>query len=332
MTGSTVLVTLTYGDRLQYLEELLARAFREPEITRAIVVSNASVAELDQLFRLWPNRVQVIELDSNTGSANGYAVGIEAALNTGCDFIWLMDDDNAPTPGSFPLLKQRLIDCALRHGADNTAVLGFRPTHQADVASGVPTRFIAPPRSSYFGFHVRQLPYKLWRRTPGGRPKPRPVQPLLELPFAYYGGLLGHADLFRRIGLPRRDLVLYADDTEYTFRIGALGGHLYLVPEAGLDDLENSWNIKARTSNIYETYLLGSSDLRAYDAARNQAWVDKNLWVTSPLMYRFNRWVFIRLLHFFARRHQRESRLALLLQAIRDGEAGALGMNRTYPL
>ena len=332
MNGSTVLVTLTYGDRLQYLEELLARAFREPEISRAIVVSNASVAELDQLFMLWPNRVQVIELDSNTGSANGYAVGIEAALSTGCDFIWLMDDDNAPTPGSFPLLKQRLIDCALRHGADNTAVLGFRPTHQADVASGVPTRFIAPPRSSYFGFHVRQLPYKLWRRTPWGKPKPRPAQPLLELPFAYYGGLLGHADLFRRIGLPRRDLVLYADDTEYTFRIGALGGHLYLVPEAGLDDLENSWNIKARTSNIYETYLLGSSDLRAYYAARNQAWFDKNLWVTSPLMYRFNRWVFIRLLHFFARRHGRSSRLALLLQAIRDGEAGALGMNRAYPL
>jgi GT2 family glycosyltransferase len=332
MNGSTVLVTLTYGDRLEYLEELLARAFREKDITRAIVVSNASVAELDQLFMLWPNRVQVIELDSNTGSANGYAVGIDAALKTGCDFIWLMDDDNAPTPGSFPLLKQRLIDCALRHGADNTAVLGFRPTHQADVASGVPTRFIAPPRSSYFGFHVRQLPYKLWRRTPWGKPKPRPAQPLLELPFAYYGGLLGHADLFRRIGLPRRDLVLYADDTEYTFRIGALGGHLYLVPEAGLDDLENSWNIKARTSNIYETYLLGSSDLRAYYAARNQAWFDKNLWVTSPLMYRFNRWLFIRLLHFFARRHQRESRLALLLQAIRDGEAGALGMNRAYPL
>jgi GT2 family glycosyltransferase len=332
MNGSTVLVTLTYGDRLEYLQELLARAFREKDISRAIVVSNASVAELDQLFMLWPNRVQVIELDSNTGSANGYAVGIEAALNSGCDFIWLMDDDNAPTPGSFPLLKQRLIDCALRHGTDNTAVLGFRPTHQADVASGVPTRFIAPPRSSYFGFHVRQLPYKLWRRTPWGKPKPRPAQPLLELPFAYYGGLLGHADLFRRIGLPRRDLVLYADDTEYTFRIGALGGHLYLVPEAGLDDLENSWNIKARTSNIYETYLLGSSDLRAYYAARNQAWFDKNLWVTSPLMYRFNRWVFIRLLHFFARRHQRESRLALLLQAIRDGEAGSLGMNRAYPL
>lgn len=332
MNGSTVLVTLTYGDRLEYLEELLARAFREKDITRAIVVSNASVAELDQLFMLWPNRVQVIELDSNTGSANGYAVGIEAALKSGCDFIWLMDDDNAPTPGSFPLLKQCLVDCALRHGTDNTAVLGFRPTHQADVASGVPTRFITPPRSSYFGFHVRQLPYKLWRRTPWGKPKPRPAQPLLELPFAYYGGLLGHADLFRRIGLPRRDLVLYADDTEYTFRIGNLGGHLYLVPEAGLDDLENSWNIKARTSNIYETYLLGSSDLRAYYAARNQAWFDKNLWVTSPLMYRFNRWVFIRLLHFFARRHQRESRLALLLQAIRDGEAGALGMNRAYPL
>lgn len=332
MTASTVLVTLTYGDRLEYLEELLARAFREKDIARAIVVSNASVAELDQLFMLWPNRVQVIELDSNTGSANGYYVGIEAALKTGCEYIWLMDDDNAPTPGAFPLLKQRLLDCIQRHGEDRTAVLGFRPEHQADVAAGVPTRFITPPRSSYFGFHVHQLPYKLWRRTPWGKPKQRAVEPLLELPFAYYGGLLAHRRLIERIGLPRRELVLYADDTEYTFRISAAGGHLYLVPEAGLDDLESSWNVKRRTSNIYETYLLGSSDLRAYYAARNQAWFDKNLWVRSPLMYRFNRWVFLRLLHFFARRHGREGRLELLLRAIRDGEAGALGMSRVHPL
>jgi len=332
MNGSTVLVTLTYGDRLEYLEELLARALREPDIARAIVVSNASVAELDRLFKLWPNRVQVIELSSNTGSANGYCVGIAAALKTSCEYIWLMDDDNAPTPGAFPLLKQRLLDCMQRHGADQTAVLGFRPEHQADVVAGVPKRFIAPPRSSYFGFHVHQLPYKLWRRTPWGRPHPRPVEPLLELPFAYYGGLLAHRRLIERIGLPRRELVLYADDTEYTFRISAGGGHLYLVPGAGLDDLERSWNLKQRTSNIYETYLLGNSDLRAYYAARNQAWFDKNLWVTSPLMYRFNRWVFLRLLHFFAHRHGREGRLQLLLRAIRDGEAGALGMSRTYPL
>ncbi|EGH33940.1 glycosyl transferase family protein, partial [Pseudomonas syringae pv. japonica str. M301072] len=60
-----------------------------------------------------------------------------------------------------------------------------------------------------------------------------------------------------------------------------------------LDDLEDSWNIKARTRNVYESYLLGGSDLRAYYAARNQAWFDKHVWAASTLSYRLNRRVFL---------------------------------------
>ena len=66
--------------------------------------------------------------------------------------------------------------------------------------------------------------------------------------------MLAHRSLYQAIGLPLRELVLYADDTEYTRRITAMGGRLRLVTDALIDELELSWNIKAHTRNIYEAF------------------------------------------------------------------------------
>lgn len=331
MNANTTLVTVTYGDRLGYLQQLVERSLLFPQIARIIIVSNASSAPLEQLCQRWPDQVRVIRLAHNTGSANGYAVAIEAALEEGADYIWMMDDDNAPTPAAVEILHRELRTLTARHGSAHAAVLGFRATQQADVASGVPERFVTNPRSSYFGFHVRQLPYKVWRRLPWG--KPRGLPPMsIGLPYAPYGGMLAHHSLYRRIGVPRRDLVLYADDTEYTRRITADGGELRLYTEAVIEELEQSWNIKARTSNVYETYLLGDSEFRAYYAARNQAWFDRHVWSASPLMYRINRGVFLALLRLFALRRHASERLALLRRAMQEGEQGTLGMNERFPL
>lgn len=333
MPSLTTLVTLTYGDRFNYLHTLVSRSLESPLIDRVIVVSNASVAPLETLRSTWPDRVEVIYLDHNCGSAKGYSVGIKAALDAGAEYIWLMDDDNAPTINAIATLHQRLAQREQLDGHDKAAVLGFRPTHQADIAAGVPQRFAIQRRSSFFGFHVAQLPYKIWRRLPWGKPqRGQPPSDMVQLPFATYGGLLAHRSLYQRIGLPLDALMLYADDSEYTWRITAGGGRIFLVTEALLDDLEDSWNIKARTSNIYESFLLGGSDLRAYYGARNQAWFDKHVWASSALLYGLNRWVFFCLLRLIAKRRGAEQRLTLIEQAIADGESGVLGLNRAYPL
>lgn len=333
MPNLTTLVTLTYGDRFNYLHTLISRSLESPLIERVIIVSNASVAPLESLRHTWPGQIEIIYLQYNCGSAKGYSVGIQAALDAGAEHIWLMDDDNAPTIHAISILHQHLRARQLIDGLDKAAVVGFRPTHQADIAAGVPERFAIARRSSFFGFHIAQLPYKIWRRLPWGKPQPvAKLAELVQLPFATYGGLLAHHSLFRRIGLPLDALMLYADDSEYTWRITAGGGRIFLVPEALLDDLEHSWNIKARTANIYETFLLGSSDLRAYYGARNQAWFDKNIWARSEAVYRLNRWVFFRLLRLIARRQGAEQRLNLIEKAISDGESGILGLNKAYPL
>ncbi|MGI4838694.1 MAG: glycosyltransferase [Janthinobacterium lividum] len=334
MSTRTTLVTLTYGNRLCYLKALVNRSLASELIERVIIVNNASMADLASLRAAWPQQIELIDLPSNTGSANGYKVGIEAALNCGAEYIWLMDDDNAPTLGAIDTLHQRLAECEQQMGRGKAAVMGFRPGHQADLAAGVPERFAVQWRSSCFGFHVAQLPYKLWRRLPWGKPRPRPnnKQPLVKLPFTTYGGLLAHRSLYERIGLPLGELLLYADDTEYTWRITATGGQIFLVTEALLDDLEDSWNIKSRTNNIYESFLLGNSDLRAYYTARNQAWFDKFVWAKSAWQYHLNRSVFLLLLRYVARRSGSSQRLSLIEQAIRDGESGRLGIHESYPL
>ena len=331
MTLKTTVVTVTYGDRLAYLLQLIERALAFVEIYEVIVVSNAALAPLDPLPERWPGRVRVIELQHNTGSANGYAVALEAALAGGADYIWMMDDDNAPTAAAVTILHRELARLGGLLGPDRVAVLGYRATQQADIAQGVPARYVLQPRSSYFGFHIAQLPFKLWRRLPWGKkPGKRPAS--ISLPFAPYGGMLAHRSLYQRIGMPLKELVLYVDDTEYTRRITARGGRLFMFTDAVIDELEQSWNIKARTRNIYETFLLGDSDFRAYYAARNQAWFDKNVWAASPRLHRLNRAIFLTLLRLIARLRNSRDRLAILEQAIRDGESGDLGMSKLFPL
>lgn len=331
MTLKTTVVTVTYGDRLAYLQQLIERALAFVEINEVIVVSNAALAPLEQLPERWPGKVRLIQLPHNTGSANGYAVALEAALAGGADYIWMMDDDNAPTAAAVTILHRELARLGGLLGPERVAVLGYRATQQADVAQGVPPRYILQPRSSYFGFHIAQLPYKLWRRLPWAkRPGKRPAS--ISLPFAPYGGMLAHRSLYQRIGLPLKELVLYVDDTEYTRRITAGGGRLFLFTDAVIDELEESWNIKARTRNIYETFLLGDSDFRAYYAARNQAWFDKNVWAASPRLHRLNRAIFLTLLRLIARLRNTRKRLKLIEQAIHDGENGALGMSKIFPL
>ncbi|MCA3182004.1 MULTISPECIES: glycosyl transferase family 2 [unclassified Cupriavidus] len=327
------LVTVTYGDRLHYCAELLRRSFEHEGVSHAVVVSNNAIADLSPLEAAWGKRITIVRLATNTGSANGYAVGIGRALEReSTDYIWLMDDDNAPCEGALDVLCHQLDLLTRKQGRCGAAVLGFRPDHQGDIAAGVPAGLAMPPRSSYFGFHVGRIPYKIWRRTPWGRPRPDAIPDVVHLPFAPYGGLLGHRDMYADLGLPVPELVLYADDIEYTWRLTARGGCIALVTAARLEDLEGSWNVKRNWKNHFECMLLSGSDFRAYYSSRNQAWFDRNHWSTSGLMYRLNRFVFLRLLRLYGKRRNAGARLRLLERAIADGEASRLGFHADYSL
>lgn len=326
---STTLVTVTYGNRLEYLKELLRRAFRNEHVGRAIVVSNASSSNLELLEQEWENKLRIIRLPHNTGSAYGYATGIEAALGDGASYLWLMDDDNAPIPGALRALHEQLTSKTALRGADKAAVLGFRPDHQPDVAEGYQVKHAYPPPSSFLGFHFCQLPFKVWRRLKG-RVASAPTN--MSVPYAPYGGLLAKRDLFQSLGLPIKDFVLYADDTEYTHRITSAGGSIDLVVNARLEDLEGSWNRKAGFSSSFRGWLKGGTDFRAYYAARNRVWFDRHAYMGSKATYLINKYIYLSALNVLSVGTGSRARYQLVMEAVRDGEMGKLGQNPRFPL
>lgn len=331
--GGLVLVTVTYADRIAHLGVLLERVLGSGEVDRAVVVSNASRSPLEELEARWGERIDVVRLATNTGSAEGYATGIARALALGADELLLMDDDNAPRPGCVAVLREALSRAAAERGAARAMVVGLRADHQPDVARGVPAALAYPPPSSFLGFHVAQVPFKLWRRRPWARSlPPAPIAAEIEIPFAPYGGLMGTRAAFEATGLPRRDFVLYADDTEYTLRFVAAGGTIRLITGAEIEDLEPSWNTGSGRRNAFEVLLREGGDLRVYYSLRNRTWIDRHMRCADALVYALNKRVFTALLRLFARTEAERRRARLIERAIADGEAGRLGLDPAFPI
>lgn len=328
-----IAVIVTYADRRALVNSVL-QTLPEQGVTSVVVVDNGAVWPVrEELAAKYGDFVDVIDLGRNTGSAVGFASGIQHALDLGADYIWLLDDDNRPCGHALTKLRDAMAEVAADTPHDRLAVLAFRPEHQADVAAGVPSHRINPRPDSFRGFHILDIPYKIWRRTPWGRPRVRGQLPAtVVLEQAPYSGLLFHRDLISRIGLPNAAFVLYADDTEFSYRVTEIGGQIRLVTSAVLDDLESSWNTKARFRNGFAGMLRGAGDFRAYYGMRNGAHFDDTHLKRNPFVFWLNRTVYMRLLSLFSVALGQRRRYQLLREAVRDGLSGRLGVNRNFPL
>lgn len=326
-------VTVTYGERRALLRQVLD-ALPAQGVSRAVVVDNGARWPVkDELAAAYGDYVEVVEMGRNTGSAGGFAAGLQRALETGAEYIWLLDDDNRPAPDCLAALGAAYQDLRGQHSADLLAVLAFRPEHQADVAAGVPLRYVNPRPNSFRGFHVLDIPYKFWRRTPWGAPRVRGTLPVrVDLAVAPYSGLFLHRALVERFGQPRADFVLYADDTEFSYRLTHAGGRIALITTAAIEDLESSWNLRDGASSSFGVLLNQGSDIRVYYGTRNGVYFEAHCRAHDRLMFTLNRWVYMAALAALAGTGGQRARLKLIQQAVRDGLAGHLGMHTRFPL
>jgi len=326
-------VTVTYGNRRHLLTQLIDSLLAQG-VSKLVVVDNGAKWPVRiELVETYGDFIDVVEMGGNTGSAKGFATGIQRALDLGAEFVWLLDDDNLPRSDTFQKLRDAYSEAQDSTPRDRLAVLAFRPEHQADVAMGVAAHRINPRANSFRGFHVLDIPYKIWRRTPWGKPRVQEHLPaIITLEQAPYSGLLFHRNLIQAIGLPNIDFVLYGDDTEFTYRITKKGGRTLLVTSAMIDDLESSWNIKARFGNGFVGHLEGVGDFRAYYSMRNGVYFDSINMNRNGFVFWINRSVYMKILFVFSAVLGKKARYRLLRQAVDDGLAGRLGVNKAYPL
>lgn len=331
---TVTVVTVTYGQREQLLRQVLD-CVRSMDVSKVIVVNNGAAWSVQvELTAAYGDLVDVVEMGANTGSARGFATGIQRALDLGAEYVWLLDDDNRPRSDTLQKLRAAYTEAQKTTPLDRLAVLAFRPTLHTTVAMGVPLHRINPRANSFYGFHVVDIPYKIWRRTPWGKPRIQGELPTtVAMDTAPYSGLLFHRDLIRSIGLPNVDFVLYADDLEFTYRITMKkGGRTLLVTTALIDDLESSWNSKARSSNGFVAHLKGDGDFRAYYDIRNAAYVNKTFMTKNAFVFWINRTVYMGLLFLYSVALGKGERYRLSREAINDGLTGRLGLNERFPL
>jgi GT2 family glycosyltransferase len=317
---------VTYGDRAnlcnRVVEAALAAGARD-----AVVVDNASepgAARELQAFADRHENVRFVAVGFNSGSAGGFARGLEAALTDGAaDALWLLDDDNEPAADALEVLLAA--QAASPEAPLRTAVLAYRErSYQRAVVEGRPVEAVFPARSSFLNMNVLDLPDRLRKRLPRRARAVAVPPPTIELPYAPYGGLLVPASLVREAGLPDERFWVYEDDADFTARLREAGARLLLVPAARIDELDTSWYDTGEGGPIARYLDAGDPD-RLYYAVRNRIYFERNRWTGSRFLWRLNRALVMAAFRVGARTPERRRNYGIIRAAVEDGVAGRLG-------
>jgi GT2 family glycosyltransferase len=331
MENKIFVVTVTYGNRFHLLKQVIDAAWEEG-VHKVIVVDNNSVPESREKLReyeklLGSQKIKVLYLDDNYGSAGGFKKGLEEAYNDPeCEFIWLLDDDNKPMNNALRVLLDFWYSLEIKDKQEKVALLSFRPIREylciESILKNKP-ELVWGWKNSFFGFHIKNLPAKIKKylhRLLNLKNKEINLK-YGTIPSAPYGGLFIHKNILDIIGFPNEKFYLYSDDTEWTYRITKIDGKIYLILESIIDDLELSWTISDK-KRLTKIHMLGKDKARFYYATRNSVFLEINNLVDNKIIYFINMISYILLAFIFDRSI---SFIRIAIKAIKDGYKGKLG-------
>ena len=313
---------VTYGSRA-HLTSAVIRRLSKIDVAQIVLVDNGSEPTARDTYRALAtelSQVKVLSLPENLGPAEGFSAGIKDFLANGnTAYLWILDDDNSPDSDALRALScaagelQRVEDCE-----DPVLHCSRADTREADaiaLASGEPKTLSA---NHFMSFSVRGwLSAKLGRT---GDPAIKNPKDYVEIHRGSYGGLFASRSNISAIGLPHAHFVLYADDTEYTYRFFKQGIRQFLIADARVRDLEPTFKAGA------DYFDVSMSDAKVYFSIRNHVSLSQGL-RHSKIAYELNkRWLLslltIRALRgFFKGPSFTVRRYSLILQAIQHGES-----------
>lgn len=295
-------VTVSYnaaGVLRRHLDALKQQTRKLDEI---IVVNNASTDDTVNLLAANYPDVTVLNLCENGGVGGGFAAGLAyAALRKKYDWIWLFDQDSAPSRDGLERLLEGLQ--YLNGDAESTAILA--PLCR-DPESGV------------------TCPGLSWR---GARFCATPVDPYHHIVLA--DSVISSGSLMRRQaieaeGLPRADFFMDFVDHEHCFRLRRHGFKIVVVQDSLLEHVlgdPSQLKVLGRTK-----YWTDHPPWREYYMARNEVYT---IWQYYPeyrtkgfVLYRLARHAFEVLL--FGK--EKAACLAMMVRGFLDGRTARLGI------
>ena len=313
---------VTYGSRAQFTSAVVRR-LSEIDVAQIVLVDNGSEPTAHDTYRALANelsQLKVLSLPENLGSAEGFSAGIKDFLVNGkTAYLWILDDDNSPDADALRALSSAAGELQKVESCEDPVLHCSRAdAREADavaLASGEPKTLRV---NHFMGFSVEGwFSAKLARFRTKAPENPRGY---VEIHRGSYGGLFASRANLSAIGLPRAHFVLYADDTEYTYRFFKEGIRQFLIADAKVWDLEPTFTAGA------DYFDVSMSDAKVYFSIRNHVSLSQGL-RQNNIKYELNkRWLLslltIRALRgFFKAPSFTVRRYSLILRAIRHGES-----------
>ncbi len=219
---NTVAVIVTFN-RLEKLKDTLARSFNEP-FEAVVVVNNCSTDGTGEwLDTLQEPRLHVIHSPSNQGGAGGFHQGFKYAAEKlpNCDWLVAFDDDAFPKPGTLAAFDE----LAVPQEVGSVAAAVYLPDGRISEMNRPSVnpfwhlrKFFSTALRGREGFHVSDSDYQL------KQPK--------DVDASSFVGFFLRLSLIRegKIGLPRTELFIYADDIIYVLEMRKTGVKHWFAP------------------------------------------------------------------------------------------------------
>jgi rhamnopyranosyl-N-acetylglucosaminyl-diphospho-decaprenol beta-1,3/1,4-galactofuranosyltransferase len=179
-------------NRRELLAEAVAAVLgqsRRPD--SVLVLDNASNDGSAEMLAERYSEVTVVSLPRNEGGAGGFHHGVEEAVRSGSDYVWLMDDDTIPEPTALEELLK------------------------APNGSLVASKVVWTDGS----LHPMNRPLLAWKQLEAMLASSEDKSGLVPIRAATFTSLLLHRSVVEAHGLPRKEFFIWSDDLEYTGRI-----------------------------------------------------------------------------------------------------------------
>ena len=194
-------------------------------------------------------------MHTNIGGAGGFHIGFkEASYQTDADWLVCYDDDAYPTSGSIQTFKAM----SLYGGIGSAAASVYLPNGsiaEMNRPSLNPFWHFGKLIQTAFrgrgGFHVDDDAYKNNRAV--------------EIDASSFVGYFVRTDVVRSVGLPRKELFIYADDIIYALSIRKAGyKHLFLPDIQFIHDCATLVEQKAIYSPLWRAYYTYRNGFEMY--------------------------------------------------------------------
>lgn len=204
---------------------------------RIIVVNNNSNDGTTEFLEEWKKQNYcyekvVINLSKNFGGSGGFFKGIEYALNNNAEWIWVSDDDAYP--------KKHAIELATN----------YINNHDMSNISAICGKVIQNNSISYD--HRRKVKRGLMRIKQIPLKRKNYNKDEFDIDLFTYVGTIMNVDKLRQVGNVNKDLFIYYDDTEHSWRLRKVGRIVCIPRIEIIHDLKvNMINEKFSWKNYY---------------------------------------------------------------------------------